>query len=87
MVRLYLRSPNEVSGAIGARARELRKARRITQIELADRAGIGRSTVQRFENSGDIGVEAMVRIAFALGVPDTFDELFPAPAPKSLDDV
>jgi hypothetical protein len=42
--------------------------------------------VQRFEDTGLVGVDAMVRIAFALSVPDTFDQLFPEPGPSSLDD-
>lgn len=87
MARMYLRSPSEVAESIGARSRALRLARGLTQAALADKAGLGRRTVQRFEQSGTATVEVMVRIAFALGVPDTFDELFPEPPAQSIDEV
>lgn len=87
MARLYLRTPTEVAAALGARARATRKAQGLTQAEVAARAGLGRRTVQRFEESGSGTVDVMVRIGFALGVPDTFDALFPSPAPRNLDEV
>lgn len=87
MARLYLRSPTEVAEMLGQRGRRLRVAQGLTQAEVARRAGVGRRTLQRFEDTGGVGVEAMIRIAFVLGVPDTFDTLFPLPPPRSIDDV
>lgn len=46
-----------------------RKLRGLTQSQLADRAGIGRATLARFEQGeGGIGLESLLRILRALGI-------------------
>jgi transcriptional regulator with XRE-family HTH domain len=42
---------------------------RLSQVQLAERAGVSRPTVSRIERgSGDVGIEVVQRIADALGV-------------------
>ena len=55
---------------------DLRLARRITQAQLAERAGVSRNTVSRIER-GDPGVAfgQIIRILAALGRDDLFDRL------------
>jgi transcriptional regulator with XRE-family HTH domain len=46
-----------------------RKLRGLTQAQLADRSGIGRATLARFEQGdGGIGLESLLRILRALGI-------------------
>ncbi len=46
-----------------------RKLRGLTQAQLADRAGIGRATLARFERGeGGISLESLLRILRALGI-------------------
>jgi transcriptional regulator with XRE-family HTH domain len=46
-----------------------RKLRGLTQAQLADRAGIGRATLARFEQGdGDIGLESLLGVLRALGI-------------------
>lgn len=46
-----------------------RKLRGLTQAQLADRAGIGRATLARFEQGeGGIGLESLLRVLRALGI-------------------
>jgi transcriptional regulator with XRE-family HTH domain len=47
-----------------------RKLRRLTVIEVADRAGVGRSTVLRLEAGAGSTLENLLRVARALGVLD-----------------
>lgn len=48
-----------------------RKLRGLTQAQLADRAGIARATLARFEQgNGGIGLESLLRILRALGILD-----------------
>ena len=51
--------------------REIRKQRRLTQAELADRAKVTRRTISRLERERDTNITAatMEGIAEALGVP------------------
>ena len=46
-----------------------RKLRGLTQAQLADRAGIGRATLARFEQGeGGISLESLLRVLRALGI-------------------
>jgi transcriptional regulator with XRE-family HTH domain len=56
---------------IGSAVTAWRKLRGMTQVQLADRAGISRHTVRRLENAdGAISLENTLRILRALGVLD-----------------
>ncbi len=58
------------------RVYELRKKQGLTLEQLSKKSGIGKSTINRFENgeSKMLSIEKMTRLADALGV--TIDELF-----------
>lgn len=55
---------------VAANIRGLRESRRISQVELARRAGVDLRTVQRVESvEREPGVATVARIARGLGVP------------------
>jgi transcriptional regulator with XRE-family HTH domain len=72
--------------ALGTRARQLRLFQQLRQDELAARAGVGVTTVHRFERTGSASIENVLRIATALRAEAAFDKLFELPAYESLDD-
>jgi transcriptional regulator with XRE-family HTH domain len=54
---------------IGARLRRLRLAQSLSQVDLANRAGLDHKTVSRLENGTyNVGVDYLTRIARALNV-------------------
>jgi transcriptional regulator with XRE-family HTH domain len=56
-------------GDVGRRVREARKARKVTQLELAARSGVVHSTVVRIERGqATPRIETVGRFAEALGV-------------------
>lgn len=56
--------------AFGARVRELRVARGLSQEVLAERAGIHRTYVSDLERGArNVGIDNIIAIAGALGVP------------------
>ncbi|GAA3378780.1 hypothetical protein GCM10020367_59680 [Streptomyces sannanensis] len=57
--------------ALGDRIRDTRMWRDMTQEELAEQAGIDRSTVQRLEAGADAKVSHLLRIALTLNIPVT----------------
>jgi len=66
-------SPSAVSRALRRLGTDLatwRKLRRLTVSEVADRAGLGVSTVVRLENGRGASLENVLRVARALGVLD-----------------
>ena len=83
---LALEAPEEVLRALGARARALRLLRELGQEQLAQRAGVGVATVQRFESSGHATLENVYRIALALRADAAFAQLFEAPPYASIDE-
>lgn len=67
------KTPAAVSRAMCELGEDLntwRKLRRLTVDEVADRAGIGRTTVLRLEAGGGSTLENLLRVARALGVMD-----------------
>jgi transcriptional regulator with XRE-family HTH domain len=76
----------EALHALGARAKQLRLLRKLSQAELAKRAAVGVATIQRFETTGTAAIENVLRIAAALGAEAAFDKLFELPPYASLDD-
>lgn len=51
----------------------------LTQKELAARAGVAVSTVQRVERHGDVGQKSLTKLARALRLDDTALEQVPSP--------
>jgi transcriptional regulator with XRE-family HTH domain len=81
---LELRSPSEVARLLAGRVRALRLERAWTQGELAERAGLTLATYRRFERTGSIALERLLRIAVVLDALSGFDTLFRLPAAQSL---
>lgn len=71
-----LYSPNELMNLIAARLKEVRLSENLSQEGLAERAGISYGTLKRFERTGQISFESLLKIALVLGVLEDFDLLF-----------
>lgn len=72
---------------LAGRARRRRLEADLSQAGLAKRAGITMSSLKRFERSGEVSLDRLVRIAMALGATRGFDQLFAAEDARSLDDI
>jgi len=70
--RLYPAPVSEV--AIGSRLRELRKARGLTQVELAQKLGMVQPVLSRYEQ-GEIRMHGALVTAFARALDTTTDDL------------
>lgn len=62
---------------LGRRVGRHRLARNMTQTELGDLAGVGRSTVQKLERGGTVQAVSLVKIFRALDLLDEFDAAIP----------
>lgn len=66
-------TPPPITRALARMGEDLatwRKLRRLTVAEVADRAGVGVSTVQRLESGRGASLENTMRVARAVGVLD-----------------
>lgn len=62
---------------LAAKAKARRLAENLTRETVSARSSVPVSTLKRFETTGDASIDAIIRIAFALGCMDSFSELFP----------
>lgn len=88
MLTFSTHSPEEVSSQLAARVRERRLAKGWSRQELSARSGVAFATLQKFEQTGHISLERLLRIAAALNVLSSFQQLVPAEdTPRSLADL
>lgn len=86
MARYALRNPEAIKREMAKRARQYRLRQNLTQVQLAERAGISTRSLQRFEADGSGSVDALVAIAFALDAAGPIELLFQAPQARSIDE-
>jgi len=61
---------------LAQRARARRLEQNLTQQGLAERSGVALGTLKRFETTGEISLDSLVRLAVALGAEEGFQQLF-----------
>lgn len=76
ILSIMINLPQDESKAIAARAKAVRLQQNITQEGLAKRSGVSFGSIKRFEQTGQISLEALLKIAFTLNVLDNFSDLF-----------
>ena len=72
---------------LAERARRQRLDENLTQDGLAARAGVSLGSLKRFERTGEISLENLIRIALALGAAEEFNRLFVPHDPRNLDEI
>lgn len=82
-----VQTPSAVARHLASRVRAERKARGWSRLELAERSGVNVETLKRFETTGRISLDRLLRIASALGGLAGFAALFPEPVAESLDEL
>lgn len=60
-------TPNEVAAELACRVRALRLAREWKQSTLAENAGVTLASLRRFERTGKISLQSLLKLSFALG--------------------
>jgi transcriptional regulator with XRE-family HTH domain len=73
-------TPREVATTLAARLRALRLERRWKRETLAARAGVSAASLKRFENTGEVSLANLLKLATALDRLDDFDILRSPPA-------
>ena len=76
MINLTQRTYNEINTELAKRSASLRKRKKLSQSELAKRSGVSFGSVKRFEQTGEISLASLTKIAIALEVETELDTLF-----------
>lgn len=69
-------TPGDINKKIAERIRAIRKRRKISQKELGEKSGVSLGSVKRFEESGEISLLSLTKIAIALEIDDEMKNLF-----------
>ncbi len=73
---LMLMAPHEVAEHIAKAAQEKRLLLNLSQQSLAARSGVSFSVLKKFERTGKISLESLLKIASVLGCLEDFAPLF-----------
>ena len=76
MVNLFQKTWMEIDADIAKRMAQLRKRRKISQKELAVRSGVSLGSLKWFEQSGEISLQSLTKLAIALEVEGELEDLF-----------
>jgi transcriptional regulator with XRE-family HTH domain len=91
MMSIELKSPRDVQRELAGRFKARRLAMNLTQEGLAARAGVSWSSLKRFEYTGLIALDALLKLALVLECLGDFDGICAddgrSLASKSLDEI
>lgn len=83
---LHFYTPQEIVDLLGVRLKQARLLQEWTQAELAQRAGITKSTLSNLESGKNTSLETLVTVAMVLGRSEELTELF-QPRVSSIEDI
>lgn len=72
---ITLKTPHDVQRELAGRFKARRLAMNLTQEGLAARSGVSWSSLKRFEYTGLIAVDGLIRLALVLGCLGDFDRV------------
>lgn len=90
MISINMVTPGEAQKAIASRARDLRLELNLSQQTLSEKSGVSYGSLKKFEQTGQISLESLLKLAVVLGCMDDFKALFvrkSAEKALSLDDL
>lgn len=71
-----VKTPASVMAELVLKTRKLRKDNGISQLELATKSGVSFGSIKRFEATGQISLEALLKIAYFFNRLDDFTPVF-----------
>jgi len=69
-------TPTDMSKALAERHKVLRKRLKISQVEMAERSGVSLGSLKRFEATGQISLESLLKLAHLMNRLGDFESVF-----------
>lgn len=69
-------TPGDIIKQVAENAKRIRKRRKISRKQLSEQSGVSYSSIKRFEETGNISLISLTRIARALGVESDIKKIF-----------
>ena len=76
---MEFRQDKQILEALGARFKQIRLAHELSQDKLAEKAGLSRDMIRRFEKHGSTTLTNLIKLCRVLGVTAQIDKLFQQP--------
>ena len=76
MINIEQKTPIELNMGIASRLKAIRRRRKISQKVLSQKSGVSYASIRRFEQTGEISLLSLSKIAIALEIDDELDKLF-----------
>lgn len=73
--RFILKTPKEIGLEIAHNLKKTRKRRKLSQTELAVRSGVSYGSLKRFEQTGEISLQSLLKIAVIQNEATPFSDL------------
>lgn len=83
----YTKTPKEIQLEIAKNVKKRRKELKITQEEFAKKSGVSFGSIKRFENTGEISLFSLVKIAIVLNCENELLELFKQNEYNSIEEI
>ena len=80
-------TPTDINIGIAKRIKNIRKRRKITQKQLAGRCNVSYGSLKKFEQTGEISLISLTKIAMGLGLAGELKSLFTQPAYLNIEEV
>lgn len=80
-------SPSEIALHLAKRVKRIRKYKKITQKQLAARSNVSYGALKKFEQTGEISLVSLVKIAMEMNLTDEINALFSQPVYMNIDEV
>lgn len=90
MISTLLMTPHDVAGYIAKQAQAKRLSLNLSQKTLSERSGVSFGVIKKFERTGRISLESLLKISLVLDSLEDFKTLFKPTSPEqfpSLDDL
>ncbi|MCL2367011.1 MAG: helix-turn-helix domain-containing protein [Oscillospiraceae bacterium] len=87
MNNMNFKTPSDLGMTIAMNVRTYRKARKLSMRRLSEMSAVSYGSMKRFEQTGEISLKSLLKIAIVLDCADTFEELFANIQPQSIQEI
>ena len=70
------KTPSQVQLELASRFQKLRKSKKYSQTQLAEKSGVSYGSIRRFEHTGQISLESLLKLAHLFDRLDDYDAVF-----------
>lgn len=82
-----INTPKDIQKKIAENVRARRKEMKLTQEEFAKKTGVSLGSIKRFENTGEISLFSLTKIAIILDCDDELMQLFSKKHYNSIEEI